>query len=67
MLLQLLLVGHFLTYVFDTTQPIVIVVVVAVMIGVSSGIALRSFDEPSPKKPYLIIAVVRFHGKLSVQ
>lgn len=29
MLLQLLLVGYFLTYVFDTTQPIVIVVLVA--------------------------------------
>ena len=56
MLLQLLLVGYFLTYVFDTTQPIVIVVLVAVMMGVSAGIALRSFKEPGPK-PYLIVLI----------
>jgi putative ABC transport system permease protein len=56
MLLQLLLVGYFLTYVFDTTQPIVIVVLVAVMIGVSAGIALRSFKEPGPKS-YLIVLI----------
>ena len=42
MLLQLLLVGYFLTYLFDTTQPLVIVALVAVMIGVSAWIALRS-------------------------
>ena len=56
MLLQLLLVGYFLTYVFDTTQPIVIVVLVAVMMGVSAGIALRSFKERGPK-PYLIVLI----------
>ena len=36
MLLQLLLVGYFLTYIFETTEPIVIILLVAVMIGVSS-------------------------------
>lgn len=54
MLLQLLMVGYFLTYVFDTSEPIVIVVLVAVMIGVSSWIALRSM-EGQEKKPYLIV------------
>jgi putative ABC transport system permease protein len=54
MLLQLLLVGHFLTYVFETTQPIVIVALVTVMIGVSAWIALRSFEERNAKS-YLIV------------
>lgn len=56
MLLQLLLVGYFLTYVFETTQPIVIVVLVVVMIGVSTWIALRSFEEYD-RKTFLIVLV----------
>ena len=54
MLLQLLFVGYFLTYVFETTQPIVIVVLVAVMVGVSAWIAVRSFEKHETK-PYLIV------------
>lgn len=54
MLLQLLLVGYFLTYVFETTQPLVIVSLIVVMIAVSSWIALRSFEE---HKPYLIVLI----------
>jgi putative ABC transport system permease protein len=54
MLLQLLFVGFFLTYVFETTQPIVIVVLVIVMIGVSAWIALSSF-EIRETKTYLIV------------
>jgi putative ABC transport system permease protein len=54
MLLQLLLVGFFLTYIFETTQPMVIVALVVVMIGVSAWIALRSF-EVREAKTYLIV------------
>jgi|TARA_B100000929_G_scaffold224575_1_gene180902 putative ABC transport system permease protein len=56
MILQLLLVGYFLTYIFKTTQPIIIVLLVAAMIGVSTWIALRSFEEFGTK-PYLIVLV----------
>lgn len=56
MLFQLLLVGYFLTYVFETTHPIVIVILVAVMIGVSAWIALRSFEEQKVKS-YLIVLI----------
>ncbi len=41
MLLQLLAVGYVLRAVFETDEPIVIVLVVVVMIGASSWIALR--------------------------
>jgi putative ABC transport system permease protein len=44
-ILQLLLVGYFLTFIFETNQPIVIVLLIAAMIGVSTWIALRSFEE----------------------
>lgn len=45
MLVQLLLVGYFLTYVFETKQPGVIILVITLMIAVSAWIALRSFDK----------------------
>jgi len=54
MLLQLLLVGYFLTYVFETTQPLLIVLLVTVMIGVSAWIALRSI-EVHGATPYFIV------------
>ena len=54
MLFQLLLVGLFLTFVFETTQPMVIVALVALMIGVSAWIALRMF-EVREAKTYLIL------------
>ncbi len=41
MLVQLLAVGYVLTYVFETDEPAVVVAVVAVMIALSSWIALR--------------------------
>ena len=56
MILQLLLAGYFLTYLFETTQPIVIVVLVILMIGVSTWIALRSFEEHEAK-PYFIVLI----------
>jgi putative ABC transport system permease protein len=54
MLLQLLMVGYFFTCFFDNSEPIVIIVLLAVMIGVSRWIALRSF-EGLEKKPYFIV------------
>jgi putative ABC transport system permease protein len=56
MILQLLLVGYFLTYLFETNEPIIIVGLVFVMIGVSTWIALRSFDNQKTK-PYLIVLI----------
>ena len=56
MILQLLLVGYFLTFIFETTQPIVIVLLVVAMIGVSTWIALRSFEK-FDTNPYLIVLV----------
>ena len=56
MIVQLLLVGYFLTYLFETNEPIIIVGLVIVMIGVSTWIALRSFEDKTTK-PYLIVLI----------
>ena len=56
MIVQLLLVGYFLTYLFETNKPIIIVALVFLMIGVSTWIALRSFKDQTTK-PYLIVLI----------
>ena len=56
MIFQLLLAGYFLTYIFDTTQPIIIILLVVLMIGVATWITLRSF-EGYEAKPYLIVLI----------
>jgi len=58
MLVQLLAVGYVLTYVFETDQPMVVVAVVVVMIGVSSWIALRPVKQLRARQyPKVLIAI----------
>jgi putative ABC transport system permease protein len=64
MLLQLLFVGFFLTYVFETSQPIVIMLLVIVMIGVSTWIALRSFEVRDAKTYLLVLTSIGVPGLL---
>ena len=45
MLVQLLFVGYFLNYVFKTNQPLVIVLLIALMIAVSAWIAFRLSED----------------------
>ena len=45
MVLQLLLVGYLLTYVFKIAQPIIIIIVIILMILISAWIALRSLKD----------------------
>ena len=49
MVLQLLLVGYILTYVFEISQTIIIILVIFLMVDVSAWIALRSIEEKSVK------------------
>ncbi|MBT4363649.1 MAG: ABC transporter permease [Desulfobacterales bacterium] len=44
MLIQLLLIGYFLTYIFDSDSALVVMCVLAVMITASSWIALRTIE-----------------------
>jgi putative ABC transport system permease protein len=62
MLVQLLLVGYFLTYVFETNQPLVIVLLIALMIAVSAWIALRSFEEKDLKTYFIFLISIGVPG-----
>lgn len=53
MLLQLLVIGYVLTYIFDTENPLIIVLVIVVMIAVSAWIALRPLEKTTARL-YLI-------------
>ncbi|MFT4577700.1 MAG: putative ABC transport system permease protein [Nitrospinales bacterium] len=62
MLVQLLLVGYFLTYVFETKEPLVIVLLIALMIAVSAWIALRSFDDKNVKTYFTFLISIGVPG-----
>ena len=56
MLVQLLLIGYVLTYIFETDEPVFVVLVVIFMIAMSSWIALRPLTDRGIK-PYTVVAI----------
>ena len=62
MLVQLLLVGYFLTYIFETNQPLVIVLLIFLMIAVSAWIALRSFKDKDIKTYFIFLTSIGVPG-----
>ena len=54
MLVQLLLVGYILTFIFETDSPILVILVIIFMISMSAFIALRPLQAKGIK-PFLII------------
>ena len=56
MLVQLLLIGYVLTYIFETEEPALVVLVVVFMIAMSSWIALRPLTDRGIK-PYSIVTI----------
>ena len=56
MLVQLLLIGYVLTYIFETDEPALVVLVVVFMIAMSSWIALRPLADRGIK-PYSIVTI----------
>ena len=62
MLVQLLLVGYFLTYIFETNQPLVIVLLILLMIAVSAWIALRSFEDKDIKTYFIFLISIGVPG-----
>ena len=62
MLIQLLLIGYVLTYIFETNQPIVVSFVVLFMILVSSWIALRPLEERGIKAFLIVVTSLAISG-----
>jgi len=56
MLVQLLLIGYVLTYIFETDEPALVVLVVVFMIAMSAWIALRPLTDRGIK-PYSIVTI----------
>jgi putative ABC transport system permease protein len=52
MLIQLLLIGYVLTYIFQTNSTYIVITVLSLMLGIASWIALRTISVPR-KKLYL--------------
>ena len=62
MLIQLLLIGYVLTYIFETDQPIVVLLVVLFMILMSSWIALRPLQERGIKAFMIVVVSLGLSG-----
>jgi putative ABC transport system permease protein len=66
MLIQLLLVGYFLTYIFETNQPFFIVLLLVLMLSISAWIALRSFENKDIKTYFIILISIGVPGLILV-
>ena len=62
MLLQLLLIGYVLTYIFETDQPVIVLFVVLFMILMSSWIALRPLQERGLKAFMIVVVSLGLSG-----
>jgi putative ABC transport system permease protein len=64
MLVQLLAVGYVLTYVFETDEPLIVIAVVLLMIGVSAWIALRPLTELRMKLYPIVVITIGVTGTM---
>jgi putative ABC transport system permease protein len=62
MLLQLLLVGYLLTFVFETDRPIVVAAVFVIMIGVAAWIAMRPIPLHGLQIYLIVVTAVGANG-----
>ena len=66
MLIQLLVIGYVLTYIFDTDQPYIVLVVMVVMMAAASWIALRPLGRRTPSRYAIAFAAVAVSGSLTL-
>ena len=66
MLIQLLVIGYVLTYIFNADQPYVVLAVLLVMMAVASWIALRPLGRRTPPRYAIAFAAVAASGLLTL-
>ena len=66
MLIQLLVIGYVLTYIFNADQPYVVLAVLLVMMAVASWIALRPLGRRTPSRYAIAFAAVAVSGLLTL-
>ena len=66
MLVQLLVIGYVLTYIFNAEQPYIVLAVLLVMMAVASWIALRPLGRRTPSRYAIAFAAVATSGLLTL-
>ncbi len=66
MLIQLLVIGYVLTYIFSADQPYIVLAVMVVMMAVASWIALRPLGHRTPFRYATAFAAVAVSGLLTL-
>ncbi|MCP5091571.1 MAG: ABC transporter permease [Gammaproteobacteria bacterium] len=66
MLLQLLLIGYVLVYIFSADEPAIIVVVLVVMLVVASWIAIRPVQNKQPSVYFNALIAITVSGVLTL-
>ncbi len=66
MLVQLLLIGYVLTYLFESDQPFIIIAVLLFMLAVSSWIAIRPLEQKKPHSYFNALVAISIGGILTL-
>ena len=66
MLIQLLVIGYVLTYIFNADQPYIVLAALLVMMAVASWIALRPLGRRTPTRYAIAFAAVAVSGLLTL-
>ncbi len=66
MLIQLLLIGYVLIYVFDTDQPALIIAVLVIMLAMASWIAIRPLQKKQPQMYLNSLGAISVGGILTL-
>jgi len=66
MLVQLLLIGYVLTYIFETDDPAIIIAVLLFMLVVASWIAIRPLQDKQPRSYFYALGAISVGGILTL-
>jgi len=66
MLVQLLLIGYVLVYIFESDQPVFILAVLVLMLTVASWIAIRPLQQKQPRMYFNSLAAISIGGILTL-
>lgn len=66
MLIQLLLIGYVLIYIFDSEQPVFIIAVLVIMLTAASWIAIRPLQEKQPQMYLNSLGAIFVGGMLTL-
>lgn len=66
MLIQLLLIGYVLVYIFETDRPVIIIAILGIMLTTASWIAIRPLQNKQPQMYLNSLAAISVGGVLTL-